>query len=125
MAEEWCPPQHAIDEWRKACDCCPVCGVCPCDGIAAGGMCDDIACHCNHGYDDDPDWDEDEDEEDVAAYFARNWFRVEVTDHEGLVVAIELGALTGRDIGEKEKKVIVQAIRHLSGFIGNNLDLDD
>lgn len=125
MTEDYCPPQHVMDEWRKACDCCPVCSSFPCDGVAAGGMCDDIECHCNHGYDDDPNWDEDEDEEAIEAYAERNWFRVEVTDREGQIVTIEPFMLAGRDIGEKEKKVIIQAIRHLSGFIGNDLTLDD
>jgi len=46
------------------------------------------------------------------------WFRVEVTDQTGQVVAIESEMLAGRDIGEVESKVIRKAIEHLNGFIG-------
>lgn len=47
-----------------------------------------------------------------------NWFRVEVSDHEGQIVAIETEMLAGRDIGEVERSVICKAIDHLSGFLG-------
>jgi hypothetical protein len=47
------------------------------------------------------------------------WFRVEVTDRYGQVVAIESEMLTGRDIGESETQIIIKAINHLSGFIGH------
>lgn len=46
------------------------------------------------------------------------WFHVEVSDRAGLVVAIETEMLTGRDIGDKERATIEQAINHLKGFIG-------
>lgn len=46
------------------------------------------------------------------------WFRVEVSDHEGQIVAIEPAMLAGRDIGDAERDLIEKAIRHLSGFIG-------
>lgn len=46
------------------------------------------------------------------------WFRVEVTDRDGQIVAIESEMLTGRDIGEAEEATIRKAIAHLSGFVG-------
>jgi ribosomal protein L34E len=48
----------------------------------------------------------------------REWFRVEVSDHDGQIVAIEPEMLAGRDIGEVERKKIHQAIEHLQGFVG-------
>lgn len=47
-----------------------------------------------------------------------DWFRVEVTDGDGQIVAIETELLTGRDIGDHEREVIFKAIRHLIGFSG-------
>jgi hypothetical protein len=46
------------------------------------------------------------------------WFRVEVSDEHGQIVAIETEMLAGRDIGDAEREVISTAIRCLSGFIG-------
>lgn len=46
------------------------------------------------------------------------WYRVEVTDRVGQVVAIEPEMLAGRDIGEAEEAAIRGAIANLSGFIG-------
>lgn len=46
------------------------------------------------------------------------WFRVEVSDCDGQIVAIEPEMLAGRDIGENEERVIRQAIAHLNAFIG-------
>lgn len=46
------------------------------------------------------------------------WFRVEVSDRDGQVVAIESAMLAGRDIGEKEEVAVRKAIAHLQGFIG-------
>ena len=46
------------------------------------------------------------------------WFRVEVSDHKGCIVAIEPGMLAGRDIGESEAATIREAIEHLTGFVG-------
>jgi hypothetical protein len=46
------------------------------------------------------------------------WFRVEVSDHQGQIVAIETDSLSGRDIGESEKFQIERSINHLTGFIG-------
>jgi hypothetical protein len=48
----------------------------------------------------------------------RKWFRVEVSDHDGQIVAIEPGMLAGRDIGELEAAKIREAIGHLQGFVG-------
>jgi hypothetical protein len=48
----------------------------------------------------------------------RKWFRVEVTDHDGQIVAIEPGMLAGRDIGEMEATKIREAIAQLQGFVG-------
>lgn len=46
------------------------------------------------------------------------WFRVEVSDHDGQIVAIEPGMLAGRDIGDIERAKIHEAIGHLQGFAG-------
>ena len=46
------------------------------------------------------------------------WFRVEVSDQHGLIVAIETEMLAGRDIGDDERRVIEKAIDHLAGFLG-------
>ncbi len=56
MSEDYAPPQHVIDEWKKHCQCCPNCSSHPCDGVAAGGMCDSVECDCFGGND---DWDID------------------------------------------------------------------
>ena len=47
-----------------------------------------------------------------------DWFRVEVSDGEGQIVAIETELLAGRDIAEHEDATIRRAIRHLQGFVG-------
>jgi hypothetical protein len=51
------------------------------------------------------------------------WWRVEVSDHGGQIVAIEQsladGVLSGREIGEREEAFVIAAIEHLSGFIGH------
>ena len=52
METDYSPPQHVIDEWKKHCRCCPHCSPNPCDGVAAGGMCDNVECDC-FGDDDD------------------------------------------------------------------------
>lgn len=46
------------------------------------------------------------------------WFRVEVSDRDGQIVAIETEMLAGRDIGDTERETIMRAIRQLSGFLG-------
>jgi len=46
------------------------------------------------------------------------FFRVEVRDHAGLIVAIEPSMLCGRDICDDERSKIETAIEHLRGFIG-------
>jgi hypothetical protein len=58
------------------------------------------------------------------------WFRVEVSDHDGQIVAIEPELLAGRDIGDKERATILRAIDQLTGFIAldralEGLDLED
>lgn len=50
---------------------------------------------------------------------ADSWFRVEVSDGAGQIVAIEPDMLAGRDIGPHEATKIRQSIRHLQGFIGD------
>lgn len=50
-----------------------------------------------------------------------DWFRVEVTDRLGQVVAIESEMLAGRDIGELERAVINRAIDNLCGFLGRSI----
>ena len=46
------------------------------------------------------------------------WYRVEVSDHDGQIVAIEPEMLTGRDIGDRERATIRRAIDQLHGFLG-------
>jgi len=46
------------------------------------------------------------------------WFRVEVSDQDGLIVAIAPEALAGRDIGDRERATLRRAIRQLKGFLG-------
>jgi hypothetical protein len=57
------------------------------------------------------------------------WYRVEVSDHGGQIVAIEPEILSGRDIGEKERATILRAIDQLQGFLAfdealEGVDLD-
>lgn len=47
------------------------------------------------------------------------WFRVEVTDESGQIVAIESEMLAGREIGGQEEATIRKAIAHLTGFVGD------
>jgi hypothetical protein len=47
-----------------------------------------------------------------------SWYRVEVSDHDGQIVAIEPEMLCGRDIGDAERATIQAAIDTLAGFIG-------
>lgn len=46
------------------------------------------------------------------------WFRVEVSDHAGQIVAIETEMLAGREIGDEETATIAKAVQHLIGFAG-------
>lgn len=48
------------------------------------------------------------------------WFRVEVSDREGQIVALESASVAGRDIGRVEGATIYKAIESLNGFIGAN-----
>lgn len=48
-----------------------------------------------------------------------NCIRVEVSDVDGQIVAIEPEMLAGRDIGDSEEETIRWAIRQLNGFLGN------
>ncbi len=54
-----------------------------------------------------------------------DWFRVEISDRDGQIVAIESEMLAGRDIGEKERATIYRAIEHLIGFSGYGKQQDD
>ena len=38
--------QEFIDSMSQHCHCCPICQSVPCDGVLAGGFCDDI-CNCD------------------------------------------------------------------------------
>jgi hypothetical protein len=51
------PPPEFYEEMAKDCRCCPDCSSPPCDGVCAGGMCDEW-CHC----DDDENCSDSEDE---------------------------------------------------------------
>lgn len=46
------------------------------------------------------------------------WWRVEVSDEKGQIVAIEPEMLAGREIDDASEKVIRDAIGNLMGFIG-------
>lgn len=50
------------------------------------------------------------------------WWRVEVSDHDGQIVAIEPEMLVGRDITPDLRDVIEVAARHLLAFIGNTAE---
>jgi hypothetical protein len=52
------------------------------------------------------------------------WWRVEVSDHDGQIVAIEPGMLAGRDIGAPEVAAIRAAIDHLSAFVSEERKAD-
>lgn len=47
MTDEYAPPKHVVAEWKRQCDCCPECSPHPCDGVMAGGMCDNLSCECD------------------------------------------------------------------------------
>lgn len=58
--DDMMPPQGLIESLAKDCRCCD-CAVChpggvPCDGLLAGGMCDEATCRC----DDEEECDDDE-----------------------------------------------------------------
>lgn len=38
-------PTDTVKEWISQCSCCPECSQVPCDGVMAGGFCDDL-CEC-------------------------------------------------------------------------------
>jgi hypothetical protein len=57
----------------------------------------------------------------TARQSCEKWFRVEVTDERGQIVAIESEMLGGREIGEQEEATIRKAIAHLTGFVGGSL----
>ena len=44
-------------EMAKHCRCCGSCSPRPCDGVCAGGMCDEARCSCDDDY--EPDRDEE------------------------------------------------------------------
>jgi hypothetical protein len=50
------PPQDVIEAFMKHCDCCQCCQNPPCDGVMAGGMCDEQ--RCAHDDADGDDWNE-------------------------------------------------------------------
>lgn len=50
----------------------------------------------------------------------QQFWRVEVSDHDGQIVAIEPNMLAGRDIGDRERIAIEFAIANLRGFIGRD-----
>lgn len=54
----------------------------------------------------------------LSALGRRAFFRVEVSDHDGQIVAIEPEMLCGRDIGDAERAKIEVAIEQLRAFIG-------
>lgn len=48
MSDEYYPdiPQEVLNDLAKHCHCCFLCGQSrPCDGVLAGGFCDDL-CDC-------------------------------------------------------------------------------
>lgn len=46
------------------------------------------------------------------------WWRVEVSDEAGQIVAIEPEMLAGRETGDHEETTIRKAVLHLIGFVG-------
>jgi hypothetical protein len=44
------PPPEFYEELAKDCRCCRTCVNTPCDGVCAGGVCDQY-CHCDNDYD--------------------------------------------------------------------------
>jgi hypothetical protein len=52
------PAYHAyLADAAAACCCCPDCGLVPCEGVLAGGVCDDL-CICPEDGDFGDDWDD-------------------------------------------------------------------
>ena len=48
-----------------------------------------------------------------------SWWRVEVTTHDGALIAIEPGMLDGKgDLSPEEKDVIRECADHLASFVG-------
>lgn len=58
--------------------------------------------------------------QDVQERPRNGWYRVEVSDHEGQIVAIERGMLAGREIGPDEERKVRGAIVDLSSFVGHS-----
>lgn len=60
--DDMMPPQGLIESLVKDCRCCAEChpGAVPCDGLLAGGMCDQARCDCN---DLDPDYGLDDEDD--------------------------------------------------------------
>ena len=56
--ERFMPPASFYERMAKDCRCCPECQNAPCDGVCAGGMCDEM-CWCDDS-DEDEDCDADE-----------------------------------------------------------------
>lgn len=54
----------------------------------------------------------------LSSKHSSTWFRVEVHDEGGPLVAIEPEMLAGRPVTEGDADTIRRAIRHLQGFIG-------
>lgn len=54
------PPRKVIEEWLRACSCCKLCNHGPCDGVAAGSMCDNLPCSCDE---DDEDYNAQDDDD--------------------------------------------------------------
>lgn len=47
------PPPDVIEEMMKHCRCCECCRNPPCDGVMAGGMCDEQSCRDEEEFIDD------------------------------------------------------------------------
>lgn len=58
MSDQYSPPLHVVEAWAKHCRCCSSCRPYPCDGVAAGGLCDGLDCICDDYDPDDPDEDD-------------------------------------------------------------------
>lgn len=52
MPDNVLPPPHVIEEMMKHCRCCPCCRNPPCDGVMAGGLCDEFGCEDDEYRDD-------------------------------------------------------------------------
>lgn len=59
-ADPMMPPQAVLDNMATHCRCCRTCASAPCDGVMAGGMCDEARCSCDDDFTRYDDVDDDD-----------------------------------------------------------------